>query len=308
MATETAQPRVFTDANGIRQFSRDQRKSGNRIALVPTMGYLHEGHLSLIKAARDMADIVIVSIYVNPTQFAQHEDFGVYPRDEEGDMRKLTSLGVNAVFAPLRLYASGSSAAAGSDAGNVVGAGEHQKGAHETFIQVEQLQQPLCGKSRPHFFRGVATVVAKLFNITEPDIAIFGRKDYQQLLVLQRMARDLDFAVEVVGMPIMREEDGLAMSSRNALLSSDNRQKALSISQSLQWARKMVEDRSAVSPSELHDAVASRIAAAGGRVDYVEVVDGSSLEKIQDVTKQPTLIAVAACFGSVRLIDNIELS
>ncbi|BDA44254.1 Pantoate-beta-alanine ligase [Coccomyxa sp. Obi] len=292
----------------MRTYSRQQRKSDKKIALVPTMGYLHEGHLSLIKSARDMASIVIVSIYVNPTQFAQHEDFGVYPRDEEGDMRKLTSLGVDAVFTPTKLYASGTSAASGDDAGNVVGAVEHQKGAHETFIQVEQLQKPLCGKSRPHFFRGVATVVAKLFNIIEPDIAIFGRKDYQQLLVLQRMARDLDFAVEVVGMPIMREEDGLAMSSRNALLTTENRRKALCIIQSLQWARRAVEERSTVKAKELHDAVASRISEAGGRVDYVEVVDASTLEAVEDASSQRTVIAVAAFFGSVRLIDNIEIT
>ncbi|CAL8470226.1 g9768 [Coccomyxa elongata] len=293
----------------MRTYSRQQRKSDKKIALVPTMGYLHEGHLSLIKSARDMASIVIVSIYINPTQFAQHEDFDVYPRDEEGDMHKLTTLGVDAVFIPAKLYASaGTSAASGDDAGNVVGAVEHQKGAHETFIQVEQLQKPLCGKSRPHFFRGVATVVAKLFNIIEPDIAIFGRKDYQQLLILQRMARDLDFAVEVVGMPIMREEDGLAMSSRNALLTSEDRRKALSISQSLQWACRAVEERATVDAEELHDAVATRVSEAGGRVDYVEVVDASTLEAVEDASKQRTLIAVAAFFGSVRLIDNIEIT
>ncbi|CAL5218733.1 g447 [Coccomyxa viridis] len=293
----------------MRQYSRDLRRQGKRIGLVPTMGSLHEGHLSLIEDARKHADCVVVSIYVNPTQFAQHEDFGVYPRQQEQDLKLLRELGVEAAFLPASLYATGRSGVERSDAGNVVGAdAKRERGAHQTFIQVEDLQKPLCGQSRPHFFRGVATVVAKLFNIVEPDVAVFGRKDYQQFLILSKMACDLDFPVEVIGMPIVREQDGLAMSSRNKLLSEADRQRALCICQALKWASQAASSHECTSGPQLAEQIAARISQSQGRVDYVEVVDAQTLEPVGDVRKQSTVIAVAAFFGSVRLIDNLELT
>ncbi|KAL0042229.1 hypothetical protein WJX77_006723 [Trebouxia sp. C0004] len=271
----------FKDANSMRDYSRQQRQAGKRIALVPTMGYLHAGHMSLVQAARDRADVVIASIYVNPTQFSRNEDFGVYPKARKDDHRKLLAAGCAAVFEPASLYYSGtvSSDSAGDNA-NVVGAGEHVVGAHETFIQVEQLQKGLCGVSRPHFFRGVATIVAKLFNIVEPDVAVFGKKDYQQWRVICRMVRDLDFDVEVVGIATGREEDGIAMSSRNALLTPKDRQRAVCISQALKWAEGQISHHEAA-PSGIQHEVTDRISKGGGRVDYVSVTDAENLQELK---------------------------
>ncbi|KAK9837099.1 hypothetical protein WJX81_002708 [Elliptochloris bilobata] len=271
------------------------------------MGYLHEGHLSLVQEARRRADVVVASIYVNPTQFSATEDFGVYPNSRAEDRRRLEEAGVGATFEPATLYATGRSSGASGDHANVVGMGAPAAGAHETWVEVTRLQTGLCGGSRPHFFRGVATVVAKLFNIVEPDVAVFGRKDYQQWRVLTRMARDLDFAVEVVGLPLVREPDGLAMSSRNALLDSNARKRALSISESLRWAEEACSRGEAPGVQVLRQGVADRISAAGGRVDYVEVVDADELVPVEELDARPVLVAVAAFFGSVRLMDNLEL-
>jgi len=280
------------------------------VAFVPTMGYLHEGHISLVKAARKLADVVVASIYVNPTQFSANEDFDVYPRNPEGDRRALQDAGCAAVFEPASLYVAVPGAA--GEGGNVVGRESGHPDAHETFVQVEQLQKPLCGGSRPHFFRGVATVVTKLFHIVEPDVAVFGRKDYQQLRVITRMVRDLDFAVEVVGMPICREPDGLAMSSRNARLSPESRQNALSISKALKWARTALADGSIGDAASVRKTVSDMIEASGGKVDYVELVDANNLRPVNEVKAQPTLLAVACWYpakdrGTVRLIDNTVL-
>lgn len=296
----------FHDADSMRKFSRQQRLAGKRIALVPTMGYLHAGHLSLVQAAKDRADIVIASIYVNPTQFSKNEDFGVYPKAREEDHRKLTEMGCAAVFEPSSLYHPGTeSKGDASDTCNVIGAGQHSVGAHETFIQVEQLQKGLCGVSRPHFFRGVATIVAKLFNIVEPDVAVFGKKDFQQWRIISRMVRDLDFDIEIVGIATGREADGMAMSSRNALLTSDNRHKAVCISQALKWAESQIVQGD-ISPSGLQQQVSSRMQEGGGRVDYVSVTDADNLQELQDfVAGQAVLVAVAVFFGAVRLIDNV---
>lgn len=297
---------IFTDAINMRKFSRQQRLAGKRIALVPTMGYLHAGHMSLVKAARERADVVIASIYVNPTQFSKNEDFGVYPKAREEDHRKLIEAGCVAVFEPMSLYQPGTGTATNtSDAANVVGAGEHTVGAHETYIQVEQLQKGMCGISRPHFFRGVATIVAKLFNIVEPDVAVFGKKDYQQWRVICRMVRDLDFDIEIVGIATGREPDGMAMSSRNALLTPDNRQKAVCISHALKWAEAAISHQDPA-PSDIQQEVADRINKASGRVDYVSVTDAENLQKLERfLPGQDVLVAVAAFFGSVRLIDNV---
>jgi len=265
------------------------------------MGYLHDGHLALVEGAKRFADVVVVSIYVNPTQFSVNEDFDVYPRDVEGDREKLRRAGVDAVFEPSSLYEAAPSSSATSF---VVGTGEFIPGGHETYVQVEQLQKVLCGVSRPHFFRGVATVCAKLFNIVEPDVAVFGKKDYQQWRIISTMVRDLDFGVEVVGMPLVREPDGLAMSSRNVRLSPDERQRALCISRGLRTAREAIEGGAQMSPAEVQRDIAGAIQSAGGAVDYVEVLDADNLSPVSGFAAQDTLIAVAAKFGSVRLIDN----
>mmetsp|Transcript_40333 Transcript_40333/g.89566 ORF Transcript_40333/g.89566 Transcript_40333/m.89566 type:complete len:320 (-) Transcript_40333:719-1678(-) len=301
---------VFTTAAQMRSFTRQQKREGKTVAFVPTMGYLHEGHISLVRAAKERADVVVASIYVNPTQFSKNEDFDVYPRDVDNDRAKLLSAGCVAVFEPESLYTP--VVGQTGETSNVVGNETAHPDSHETFVQVERLQLPLCGKSRPHFFRGVATVVTKLFHIVEPDIAVFGRKDYQQWRLITRMVRDLDFAVEVVGMPICREEDGLAMSSRNARLSPEARSKAPAIYAALQWAERVAADGSVTDPAAIKEHVRGEIDKAGGKVDYVELVDANHLGPITNVATQPTLLAVAAHFpardrGTVRLIDNTVL-
>ncbi|KAL6761033.1 hypothetical protein V8C86DRAFT_2545859 [Haematococcus lacustris] len=302
---------ILVDPQEMRTWSRNQKREGKRVALVPTMGYLHDGHLSLVKAARELADVVVASIYVNPTQFAAHEDFDVYPRQPEEDRRKLASAGCLAVFEPRSLYHSVQEE--GGDSGHVVGREQQHPDSHQTWVEVERLQQPLCGASRPHHFRGVCTVVTKLFHIVEPDVAVFGQKDYQQLRIIQRMVRELDFPVQVVGQPICRETDGLAMSSRNARLSSVARQAALCINEGLRWVRAAHAERSLQHPQDIQQRLINSIQAAGGTVDYVQVVDADHLEAVTDLYRRPVLVAVAAHFpardrGSVRLLDNVVLS
>ena len=291
---------IITDAKAMRQWSRAHRVAGRRVSLVPTMGYLHEGHLSLVREAMTRSEACAVSIYVNPTQFAANEDFGTYPRDEQGDLAKLRDLGVHAVFMPPRLYAEADQSADGGAAG-----------AHETFVTCERLQTGLCSKTRPHFFRGVATVVTKLFNVVEPDVAVFGKKDYQQWRIIRRVARDLDFDVDVVGAPLAREPDGLAMSSRNVRLTDEHRKKAIAISAALfdlseKHARGDVADERG-----LEAAVATaraRIEDAGGVVDYVEVCEQHSLVPLRAVpAREKAVCLIAAKFGDVRLLDNLEL-
>ncbi|CAN1831566.1 Pantoate--beta-alanine ligase [Linum perenne] len=263
------------------------RCRGKTIALVPTMGYLHQGHLSLVKEAQSLADVIVVSIYVNPGQFSPTEDLSTYPSDINGDIQKLRSVD-----------------AEGTGISSCV---EEMGAGHETWVRVEKLEKGLCGKSRPVFFRGVATVVSKLFNIVEPDVAVFGKKDYQQWRIIQRMVRDLDFGIRIVGCEVMREEDGLAMSSRNVKLSAEDRQKALSISRALLEAKLLVERGHKMICSELQDTVVEAITRAGGKVDYAEIVDQESLEAVA-VVKSPVVFCIAALFGTVRLIDNIEIS
>ncbi|CAM6118173.1 unnamed protein product [Calypogeia fissa] len=310
---------VVRDKKDMRNWSRARKRDGERVALVPTMGSLHEGHLLLVQMAKAQADRVVVSIYVNPGQFAPGEDFSIYPRNFEADLEKLKPFQVDVVFNPYDLYVQdepadkddSKSRREGEDANgkkeesvSLVGEDESCTG-HETWIRVERLEKHLCGKSRPVFFRGVATVVAKLFNIVEPDVAIFGRKDFQQWRVICNMVRDLDFSIEIIGAPLLREPDGLAMSSRNVRLTSDERQQALVISRSLKEAEALVKGGE-TNAAKLTELVHNAITAAGGRVDYVEMVEQSSLRPVT-VLKAPAVIAVAAHFGSVRLLDNIEL-
>jgi pantoate--beta-alanine ligase len=278
------------------------RERGRRLSLVPTMGFLHEGHLSLMREARRLADapgsgapgearsagdhLALASIFVNPAQFGPAEDLARYPRDLEGDLAKCSAAGIDWVLAPERpgqIYAEG----------------------HETWVEVERVSQGLCGGKRPGHFRGVATVVTKLFNLTRPHVALFGEKDWQQLQVIRALVRDLDLGVEVVGMPIVRERDGLALSSRNAYLSPEDRRRALSLSHALFEAqeRAAAGERDA---AELAAGATRRLLAAELRVDYVEVVHPTRLARVARAETGSRML-VAAFAGATRLIDNVAL-
>jgi pantoate--beta-alanine ligase len=275
----------LTQVHSVRATVREWRRNGLRIGFVPTMGYLHQGHLSLVDAAAERTDRVVVSIYVNPTQFAPGEDLDAYPRDIERDEALCRERGVAAVFYP------GDDAMYAPD--------------HSTWVVEDALSRPLCGTSRPTHFRGVATVVTKLFNIVQPDVAAFGQKDAQQAIVIARVVRDLNMPVEIAVCPIVREADGLAMSSRNKYLSPDQRRRAPAIYKGLQAAEKLYAggERDA---ARLRAVVAREIGAAQGSPDYIELVSRETLESVETVAG-PALLACAVFFGSTRLIDNVFL-
>jgi pantoate--beta-alanine ligase len=276
---------VLRTAAEIRSRVAALKKQGQTLALVPTMGFLHEGHLSLMREGRKRADVCAASIFVNPTQFGPTEDLSRYPRDEAGDLAKCESVGVSLVWAP--------------EAGEVYPAG------YQTFVEVEQLQQRWCGEKRPGHFRGVATVVAKLFNVFTPDLALFGEKDFQQLAVLRRMARDLSMPVEVVGLPIVREADGLAMSSRNAYLGPDERRRALGLSRALKAAQHL-KANGELRAAALVDCGLAELASVDARVDYLTVIDPETLEPLEELS-QPARMLIAAFIGRTRLIDNAAI-
>jgi pantoate--beta-alanine ligase len=260
------------------------RATGRRIGFVPTMGALHDGHLSLVRAARERSDVVVASIFVNPTQFGPNEDYRNYPRNLESDARLLAEEGVDVLFAPApeEIYPPG----------------------FQTHVTVRDLSQPLCGRSRPGHFRGVATVVTKLLNIVQPDAAFFGRKDAQQGILIQQLVRDLSLPVEIVLCPTVREADGLAVSSRNAYLNSEERQAALVLHRSLGRAREMLVagERSV---ERLVAGVRGLLEAEPRvRVDYVEVVDAATLEPAERLQGR-IVLALAAWVGKARLIDNL---
>jgi pantoate--beta-alanine ligase len=262
------------------------RTGGSRVGFVPTMGALHKGHLDLVRAARQRASFVVASVFVNPTQFGPGEDLARYPRDLEGDLRKLASVGTDAVFAPE--------------------ASELYPESEQTRVCVGALAAPLCGAYRPGHFEGVATVVAKLFGIVGPCLSVFGRKDYQQLLIVQRVARDLFLPVEVVGHPIVREADGLAMSSRNAYLSTVERERARALVRGLQAAAvRFAEGERGT--QELERVAREPIERAASSIDYVEVRAPDTLAPVAPLTGPRALLAVACRIGSTRLIDNIVL-
>jgi len=266
---------------------RDLRKTNRTLGLVPTMGALHAGHLSLVSAALAECDAVVASIFVNPTQFAPGEDYEAYPRDFDGDCRKLESAGVHAVFAP--------------------SASEMFPPGNSTFVDVGELGTRLDGASRPGHFRGVATIVARLLHIVQPDRAYFGQKDAAQIAVLRRMMRDLNFLVYLVVCPIVRESDGLALSSRNRYLSPGERSRALILSRAVAAARQLTqqgETRGEVLRAAMLKTFATDPLA---RVDYAAVVDPDTLLPIAD-TSRGALVAVAAWIGSTRLIDNLLLA
>ena len=275
---------VVRQIKEMQKISDRLRKEGKRIGFVPTMGYLHDGHLSLVRKAKGLCDSVVASIFVNPTQFGPGEDFQRYPRDEEGDRAKLDAEGVDFLFIPE--------------------ATEMYPSRYQTYVEVTEVSKGLCGDFRPGHFRGVATVVAKLFNIVKPHIAVFGEKDYQQLLVIKRMVEDMNFDIEIIPGVLVREEDGIAMSSRNTYLSPEDRKRATVLCRSLAKGKELFEsgERRA---SVLSHAVKETIESVNGvSLQYVEIRDAETLERIENV-KRSAVIAVAAMVGPVRLIDNI---
>ena len=275
---------VVATVSEVRALVAKVRGKGERLGFVPTMGALHAGHLALVKEARRHASFVVCSIFVNPTQFGPNEDFARYPRDLAGDVAKLE--GVDLVFAP--------------EVGAMYPPGD------ESRVNVTALAAHLCGPHRPGHFEGVATVVAKLFGIVQPDVAVFGKKDYQQLAILRRMVTDLFMPITLVGHPIVREQDGLAMSSRNAYLSADERARALSLSRGLAAAVKAhaAGERRA---GALRDLVHREVAAVATSIDYVSIADPDALAPIEKEVGDRALAAIACRIGSTRLIDNVVL-
>ena len=262
------------------------RGQGSRIGLVPTMGALHEGHLSLLRKARPLCHTLIMSIFVNPTQFAAGEDLEKYPRDEAADLALAAECGVDLAFCPTAeaMYPEG----------------------YQTTITLPKLAEPLCGAKRPGHFNGVATVVSKLFNAALPHVAVFGEKDFQQLAILRQLNADLDFGIEILGGPIVREADGLALSSRNAYLSADERKQAPRLQQGLQAAAQRLAE-GVTDASVLVSAARAIVGSAPlAQIEYLEIRSATTLEDVRDV-HEPALIAVAARFGNTRLIDNLML-
>jgi len=270
----------------MQQFSRSVRQAGKRLGFVPTMGALHAGHLSLVKMARERSDCVAVSIFVNPLQFGPTEDFSMYPRTFERDCQLLESEGVDVVFAPTveAMYPTGA----------------------KTTVEVAEISDRLDGRSRPGHFKGVTTVVSKLFNIVQPDFAFFGQKDAAQVAILRRMVRDLNFDLEIVVGPIVREPDGLAMSSRNAYLSPEERKQALVLHRAL----VQVERRFTSGERDVQRLVSAGKQVIAGepaaKLDYLEIVDPDTLEPVSDLSCG-ALVAVAVWIGATRLIDNLSL-
>lgn len=278
---------VINKIEEMKKKSEEFKKEGQKIGFVPTMGYLHEGHLALVRKAKELSDKVVVSIFVNPLQFGPREDFKEYPRDLERDFTLLKKEGVDVVFVPDEE--------------------EMYPKDFQTYVEVTKLTERLCGAFRPGHFKGVTTVVLKLFNIVKPDIAIFGEKDYQQLLVIKQMVKDLNLDVEIVPCPTVREPDGLAMSSRNIYLSPKERESALSLYKALNLAEKMVKDgekdpekikKSMIEFINMHPYII---------VQYIEIVDPQTLEPVEVIDK-PVLCAIAAFVGRARLIDNKIIS
>ena len=277
--------KTFTEPSKLQKWCKARKLAGKRIALVPTMGYLHEGHLSLIaKAKAKGADEIVVSVFVNPVQFCPGEDYEKYPRDEKADLAKCRAAGATAIFFPTpeNMYLP----------------------RHSVYVNEEDLSKGLCGARRPGHFRGVCTVVAKLFNLMHPDFAVFGQKDYQQVQVIKRMVRDLNFDLEIVVAPIVREPSGLARSSRNTYLSPKEKEMALAISKSLILLKPRGSSGARTSRKVSLAAIADNIKKAGLRLDYLSCVDAETLEPRKKPAKGCCVLVAAYC-GKTRLIDNI---
>ncbi len=279
--------RTVRSIRTMQNISREAAASGKRIGLVPTMGFLHEGHLALIRRAKRDADVVIVTIFVNPAQFAPSDDLDKYPRDEKGDLKKIESAGGDIVFIPK--------------------ASDIYPEDFQTYVTVEKLSQTLEGAYRPTHFKGVTTIVAKLFNITRPDVAVFGMKDYQQAIVLRHMTKDLGFPIKFVIGPTVREKDGLAMSSRNKYFTPENRREALCLYYALRTAREMVksgENQCRKIKKEMRSVVAATCPSA--EIDYIACTDLGSLKPVTTVNAD-TVCSLAVTVHGVRLIDNMKL-
>jgi pantoate--beta-alanine ligase len=277
---------IVSDPGDMQAVSLAWRKLGQKIAFVPTMGYFHEGHLSLMRYGRQHGDRLVVSLFVNPTQFGPSEDLDRYPRDLEKDSALAREVEVDVLYTP--------------------SAGDMYTPGYQTYVTVEDLSQPMCGASRPGHFRGVATVVLKLFHQVLPHLAIFGEKDYQQLAVIKRMVADLNVPVEVLGRPIVREADGLAMSSRNSYLSPEERQSALGLFQALTRARNLASSGETKADKILAEVEQMISQNPHTRLDYAVLVDPTTLNNV-DTIRDSARLAVAAWVGGTRLIDNMLL-
>ena len=277
---------IIQSISTMQQLAMAARAENRSLVLVPTMGFLHDGHLSLLREGRKRADLLVLSIFVNPTQFGQGEDFSDYPRDLRRDSALAETAGVDIIFAP--------------------SVSDMYPADYATYVTVEAITEKLCGASRPGHFRGVTTVVSKLFNIVQPHSAIFGAKDFQQLVVIRRMTSDLNLPIEIIGMPIQREADGLAMSSRNHYLSMEQRRQALTLNKALAEARKMVangeRDCSAII-ERLRQLISSQ---PDARIDYVQICSADSLSEQESVDASSVLL-LAVFVGTTRLIDNAVL-
>ncbi|WP_353894120.1 pantoate--beta-alanine ligase [Proteinivorax hydrogeniformans] len=276
--------KIINSIHDMQTFSQQQKSDGKKIGFVPTMGFLHKGHLSLVEEAKKRNEIVVVSIFVNPTQFGEGEDFDIYPKDFERDKEMLENMEVDVIFYPT--------------------VDEIYPKSYNTYVDVYGVTDKLCGASRPGHFRGVTTVVSKLFNCVLPDNAYFGLKDAQQVVVISKMARELHFPVNIVPCPIVRESDGLALSSRNVNLTKEQREHATVLYKSLKKAEEMIED-GCLDANQIKQVLKDEITTyQEARLDYIEVVDFDTLEDVKTIQGK-TLLALAVKIGKVRLIDNL---
>jgi pantoate--beta-alanine ligase len=274
---------IIESAQEMQARSEGIRLSGKKIGLFPTLGFLHEGHLELIRQVRKRSDLVVMSLFVNPIQFGPNEDFEKYPRDTEGDLRKAKGEGVDLVFMPpvYEMYPAG----------------------FQSVVRIDNITKHLCGRSRPGHFEGVTTVVAKLFNIIKPHIAVFGQKDFQQLAVIRRMVKDLNMDIEIIGVPTVREPDGLAMSSRNKYLNPEERRSALSLKKAMDMANKLAGEGERESKNIIASMKELILSYPFTAIDYINICDPDTLEDINLLKKQ-SLLALAVKVGNTRLIDN----
>jgi pantoate--beta-alanine ligase len=277
---------IIATVKEMQQRSEQLRQKGKTIAFVPTMGYLHEGHLALMREGKNRGDVLIISIFVNPTQFGPKEDYEQYPRDMQHDLKLAQNVGVDIIFTP--------------------SAQEMYPDGFQTFVEVEGVTQNLCGISRPGHFRGVTTIVAKLFNIVKPHVALFGQKDYQQLITIKRMVEDLNMDTEAIGIPTVRERDGLAMSSRNAYLSPKKRKEAAQLHRALRKGEELFRQGNKNSATLLTTVRGIIEEIKPTKIDYINICDAHTLEDIEEI-KDEAIIAMAVQIGKTRLIDNIIL-
>lgn len=283
--------RIIGDLDEIRKWSKRVKQEGKSIGFVPTMGALHEGHLSLVRKARKESELVVVSIFVNPTQFGPNEDFELYPRDRERDLMLLEAEQVDIVFLP--------------DSQNMYGKG------HQSYVEVEHLPNKLCGLGRPGHFRGVTTVVTKLFNLIQPDTAFFGLKDYQQFVIIRKMVEDLNMGIKIVGCPIVRESDGLALSSRNVFLNKEERKQGLLLSKTLELVNEVMKDPT-LTLHEIKKVAQDYLRGKSNssfKLEYLKWVNADDLEEIEQLEgfQGRVTLAIAARVGKTRLIDNLQV-